>query len=409
MRESNLSPIPLLLLSGLAMVSGLGLLLFELITGVLHRSLPSMFLWGSYLVLLLTSVWGMKTWIELQTELWARYRRTLPGLPGRSGQQAVHSHNLFRLPAEGQIYVLMLAIMLLGALFGKTNTLMLIFALMAGPFIVNGGISFSMTRRLELKRALPGRVVDGGRHRHRIEEERAGLAGVRRIGRGMTDEGPEPLAAGSMGLEGACKRLAIRPGPPIEKCGNGNVVLPAPRRFKRPTRRGMKRRTHGGILEEIAAVGSDQQVAVNGHRHRPALPPHERIAIDRMDAADQVAFGKNLGHRREIRREIRQPGRGDEKHVGFRETGHEAHHDLAVKAREGPPDDLDGNAGLSRKALAVARCRAADRCAVASHDPKGFRTGCTAEQPECYKYYSGAGEERHIPFICLISKRPSEA
>ncbi len=155
------SILPMLLLSGLAMAIGMGLLLVELTTGLFHRSLPKVLLWFVYLGLLLVSVWGMKSWIELQSELWSRWRPAIPLLNRRHSKAPAQSHNLFRLPAEGQIYVLMLAIMLLGALFGKTNTLMLIFALMAGPFIVNGGITFGMTRRLDLARALPRRIMLG--------------------------------------------------------------------------------------------------------------------------------------------------------------------------------------------------------------------------------------------------------
>ncbi len=160
MAENKPFSIWLLLLSGLSMVAGMGLLLFELVNGLLYRSLPTFLLWGLYLVLLLISVWGMKTWLELQAETFAGIRRFFNSLFYRYGKPP-QSYNLFRLPAEGQIYVFMLTIMLLGALFGKTNTLMLIFALMAGPFIVNGGITFSMTRRLVMNRRLPERIMQG--------------------------------------------------------------------------------------------------------------------------------------------------------------------------------------------------------------------------------------------------------
>lgn len=140
------------------MVTGLGLLLLELMTGFLHQLLPDIVLWGIYLFLLLISVWGMKILLEHQGQ--SRFQG------GKKGAKATsllrqHSRNLFQLPIEGQVYVVMLTVMLLGALFGKTNTLMLIFALMAGPFIVNGGVTFSMTRRLFVSRKLPKRLMVG--------------------------------------------------------------------------------------------------------------------------------------------------------------------------------------------------------------------------------------------------------
>ncbi|MBB02666.1 MAG: hypothetical protein CMJ47_08475 [Planctomyces sp.] len=161
MNKTESSNLPLLALSALAIICGLGLLLFELITGTFYQALPSFALWGMYLVLLLMSVWGLKTWLELQSGTFSTFSRWGARLFGLGDYRKPQAHNLFRLPAEGQVYVVMLTIMLLGALFGKTNTLMLIFALMAGPFIVNGGITFGMTRRLEIKRSLPGRVMRG--------------------------------------------------------------------------------------------------------------------------------------------------------------------------------------------------------------------------------------------------------
>ncbi len=153
---------PKILISWAAMLLGLGLLLMELMTGFLHYIVPGFVVWTIYLVLLLTSVWGMKTLLERQNRSHLRsagYGSRKKSIAGRLSQQ--QSHNIFRLPIEGQIYVVMLAIMLLGALFGKTNTLMLIFALMAGPFIVNGSVTFAMTRKLFLSRKMPRRLMVG--------------------------------------------------------------------------------------------------------------------------------------------------------------------------------------------------------------------------------------------------------
>lgn len=142
-----------------AMILGMGILLTELATGILNRTLWWPFMWLAYLFMLLTSVWGMKTLLELQGQSeWERNDHLPLRKKSRKNSPA---KNLWKLPIEGQMYLLMAIIMLLGALFGKTNTLMLIFALMAGPFIVNGGVSFAMTRRLQIQRHLPERIMAG--------------------------------------------------------------------------------------------------------------------------------------------------------------------------------------------------------------------------------------------------------
>ncbi len=160
MTNSNQAVWQKVLISWAAMLVGLGLLLAELLTGYLHHVVPQFVVWAISLLLLLISVWGMKTLLEQQSL--ARLRATRFAYRGKTSfGSRQQSHNLFRLPIEGQIYIAMLAIMLLGALFGKTNTLMLIFALMAGPFIVNGGVTFAMTRKLFLSRQLPKRLMVG--------------------------------------------------------------------------------------------------------------------------------------------------------------------------------------------------------------------------------------------------------
>ena len=158
MSISNKTSWPALLFSWAAMLLGLGLLVVELVTDVLHQLVPEFVIWGVYLLLLMTSVWGMKTLLEYQSSSRMPLRQGNSNASSLTNQQ---SHNLFRLPIEGQVYIAILTVMLLGALFSKTNTLMLVFALMAGPFIVNGGVTYAMTRRLLLSRNLPRRLMVG--------------------------------------------------------------------------------------------------------------------------------------------------------------------------------------------------------------------------------------------------------
>ena len=65
------------------------------------------------------------------------------------------------LPKSGAIYLLVMTVLLVGSLLGHSNMLMLVFAMMVGPFVLNGWITFSMLRRTKLSRRIPKTVVAG--------------------------------------------------------------------------------------------------------------------------------------------------------------------------------------------------------------------------------------------------------
>src|ERR1700733_12910773 len=58
-------------------------------------------------------------------------------------------HGLHRvsLPRTGQFYLMIMILIFSGALLGRSNMLMLVFSMMAGPFVINGWITYSMLKR----------------------------------------------------------------------------------------------------------------------------------------------------------------------------------------------------------------------------------------------------------------------
>ena len=62
---------------------------------------------------------------------------------------------------QGVGYLVIMAVLFVGALLGRSNTLMLVFALMAGPFVLNGSITYSMLRRNTISRHAPRNVIAG--------------------------------------------------------------------------------------------------------------------------------------------------------------------------------------------------------------------------------------------------------
>jgi len=65
------------------------------------------------------------------------------------------------MPREAVIYGLILVVLCAGALLGRSNMLMLVFGLMAGPFILNGQVTLGILRRLEVTRSLPEHATVG--------------------------------------------------------------------------------------------------------------------------------------------------------------------------------------------------------------------------------------------------------
>jgi uncharacterized protein (DUF58 family) len=94
------------------------------------------------------SVWGLKDVI-------AAWWPELGGNPLRRRRRR------FKMPIEGYIYVTIMIVLFLGSLMTQSNPLMLVFALLAGPFIVNGSITFRMLRGLQVGRNVPRRVMAG--------------------------------------------------------------------------------------------------------------------------------------------------------------------------------------------------------------------------------------------------------
>ncbi len=60
-----------------------------------------------------------------------------------------------RMPRAAFAYMLILAVLCLGALLGHSNMLMLVFGLTAGPFVLNGQMTLGILSRLRLTRKLP--------------------------------------------------------------------------------------------------------------------------------------------------------------------------------------------------------------------------------------------------------------
>lgn len=69
--------------------------------------------------------------------------------------------NRVSLPRDGMVYLMMMMVLFVGSVLSRENMLMLVFAMMTGPFVLNGWITFSMLKNIQLKRIIPKRVMVG--------------------------------------------------------------------------------------------------------------------------------------------------------------------------------------------------------------------------------------------------------
>lgn len=128
------------------MLIGLGMVVVELNYGFIYGRLG---IGGRTLIVgsgLFFSIWGLK-------ELIAGW---YPHLANRGA-----ARHRVGLPIEGRYYCLIMLVCFVGALLGRSNTLMMVFSLMLGPFIINTWAAFTMLQHLVVTRALPGRVMAG--------------------------------------------------------------------------------------------------------------------------------------------------------------------------------------------------------------------------------------------------------
>src|SRR5579863_5755173 len=132
----------------LAILIGAGALFVFWRFDFVFESLPDtwrVFLWGIALALLL---WGII--------------RAFTGLPaGATRRRFGLGRHRVSLPRPGQFYLVIMIVVFSGSLLGRSNMLMLVFSMMAGPFVVNGWITYSMLKRTTLERVVPPRVMAG--------------------------------------------------------------------------------------------------------------------------------------------------------------------------------------------------------------------------------------------------------
>lgn len=137
-------------------VSGILALLIGTFTGILYVKgytlvAPSM-AWFRLLHVAFASgafLWGMRTLIF--------------------GRRRYQSNSVFNklvpyrieVTREGWLYFLIMITTLVGALIGKSNLLLLVFGLLAGPFVLNGHLALTMLTRNHVDRFVPERAMQG--------------------------------------------------------------------------------------------------------------------------------------------------------------------------------------------------------------------------------------------------------
>ncbi len=134
-------------LSGsLALLIGIGLILGFWKFPNVARDLGPRVREISFLASCLLCLWGGRQ-IYLES-------RGIAGSVSEKRRQAV-------LPRHGVLYLLIVVVLFVGSIVGQENMLMLVFAMMIGPFILNGWITFMMLRRIRIERRLPPRSMAG--------------------------------------------------------------------------------------------------------------------------------------------------------------------------------------------------------------------------------------------------------
>lgn len=77
------------------------------------------------------------------------------------GKTATFIRSRVFFPVEGRVYLGMMSVLFVGALIGKSNPLLLVFCLMAVPWVFNGFIAFTQLRRISVRRRAPERAEAG--------------------------------------------------------------------------------------------------------------------------------------------------------------------------------------------------------------------------------------------------------
>jgi len=93
--------------------------------------------------------------------LWGLKQASL-SLYGQGPAEAAAANRISpRFPMPGLFYLLTMAVLFVGAVLGRSNMLILVFAMMAGPFVINGWVTYSMLKLIKVKRVIPRRVMAG--------------------------------------------------------------------------------------------------------------------------------------------------------------------------------------------------------------------------------------------------------
>lgn len=122
---------------------------------------------GLWLLPALSRFWlGFSRWVLFAADfgllLWGLWRILTVTRTGQtSSKRPVWNRNRMAITREGIVYVVIMAVMFLGSIIGRTNMLMFVFAMMIGPWVLNGWIAFTMLKRTHAKRFLPHRVLAG--------------------------------------------------------------------------------------------------------------------------------------------------------------------------------------------------------------------------------------------------------
>jgi uncharacterized protein (DUF58 family) len=99
---------------------------------------------------------GVLVLFSMQTfvEEWIRKQSSSRRMP-------VFQKNRVHIPREGLTYLGIMIVLLVGSMLGQSNMMMLVFAVMAGPFVLNGWTAFTALQGSRVTRSVPKRAMCG--------------------------------------------------------------------------------------------------------------------------------------------------------------------------------------------------------------------------------------------------------